>query len=261
MEHSSKRLLAIGDIHGHLEKLSRLLEVVAPTDQDQMVFLGDYIDRGPQSREVIDCLLDLRKRFPRTVFLRGNHEQMLLDALVEEARWGRLPGKRFPDWRLRERSWRFAMEAHHSDWNVLMINGGQATLDSYGGNLADIPQNHIDFLAGLPSSHLEAGMGAQNRGCLFVHAGLRPRVLMTQQDLYDLLWIREEFLHANDPWPGWMVVHGHTPTLPVATGSPHRLCVDSGVYRSGPADGDGTQSWGKLTCCDVLTRRIWQVGD
>ena len=54
MEHSSKRLLAIGDIHGHLEKLSRLLEVVAPTDQDQMVFLGDYIDRGPQSREVID---------------------------------------------------------------------------------------------------------------------------------------------------------------------------------------------------------------
>jgi serine/threonine protein phosphatase 1 len=104
MKNPDRRLLAVGDIHGHREKLSRLLELVAPTGQDQVVFLGDYIDRGPQSREVIEELLAFRQRFPQTVFLRGNHEQILLDALVEEGKTATCRQDGFPDWRLRDRS-------------------------------------------------------------------------------------------------------------------------------------------------------------
>jgi serine/threonine protein phosphatase 1 len=120
---------------------------------------------------------------------------------------------------------------------------------------------HIDFLADTPLYHLEAAMGDQCRGFLFVHAGLRPKISLTQQDPCDLLWIREEFIHSNYRWPGWIVVHGHTPTVRVPTGSPQRICVDSGVYLTGRSGRYGGRNWGKLTCCDVLTRRIWQVGN
>ena len=79
-----KRLLAVGDIHGHLDKLQGLMAQVNPTTNDRVVFLGDYIDRGTDSKGVIEYLIDFKKRFPTTVFLRGNHEQMLLDAMVED---------------------------------------------------------------------------------------------------------------------------------------------------------------------------------
>jgi serine/threonine protein phosphatase 1 len=251
-----QRLLAVGDIHGHLDKLTRLMEVVAPATEDKVVFLGDYLDRGPQSRGVVEYLLSFRERFPQTVFLRGNHEQMLLDALVENFQSGLLPERQLPDWRLRDRSWLFEQESNHSDWNILFMNDGKSTLDSYGGSLADIPQEHIDFLAGLPMYHLEIADDDPARSFLFVHAGLRPKVPLEQQDLYDLLWIREEFIASNYHWSDWVVVHGHTPNIKVPTQAPQRICVDSGVYKTGESGG---RKWGRLTCCDVLTRRIWQT--
>jgi len=87
------RLIAIGDIHGHLDKLERLLQLIMPTDNDKLVFLGDYIDRGPDSAGVVDHLIQLPDRFPQTVFLRGNHEQVAMDALVSCVP-GCLPGYR-----------------------------------------------------------------------------------------------------------------------------------------------------------------------
>ena len=76
-----RRLLAIGDIHGYLDKLRRLLDLVQPTANDKVIFLGDYVDRGPDSRGVLDELIRFGERFPQTIFLRGNHEQMFMDAL------------------------------------------------------------------------------------------------------------------------------------------------------------------------------------
>jgi len=85
------RLIAIGDIHGHFDKLTRLLDQVTPTPEDRLVFLGDYIDRGPASKGVVDYLMELSREFPLTVFLRGNHEQMMLDCIAGYAP-ERLPG-------------------------------------------------------------------------------------------------------------------------------------------------------------------------
>ena len=79
-----KRLIAVGDIHGRLSKLNNLMNKVRPHPDDQIVFLGDYIDRGPQSKEVIDYLLNFAQAFPQTMFLRGNHEQLFLDVLVKK---------------------------------------------------------------------------------------------------------------------------------------------------------------------------------
>ena len=205
------RLLAVGDIHGCRSLLDELLEEVAPEDRDQLVFLGDYVDRGPDSRGVIERLLELRDRWPQTVFLRGNHEQMFLDYLEDRQR---LP---------------------------FLINGGQTTLESYGGgSMPAIPDRHRDFLNSLPTSYVRGDF-------IFVHAGLRPGTPLADQDEEDLLWIRGEFLDSDFDW-GKTVVFGHT-HLEKPFVAERRIGVDTGAV------------YGKvLTCCDVRSRRFWQVG-
>ena len=171
-----KRLLAIGDIHGCLDLLQLLLHKVAPAPRDQLVFLGDYIDRGPESCGVVGYLLDLQKDFPATVFLRGNHEQMLLDFLSGE------------------------------DHLMFLLNGGNATLESYEQNAAGrpvIPTTHLTFFNNL-KSHFIFG------DYIFVHAGLRPGVPINKQSEYDMLWIRGEFINSDYDW-GKKVVFGHSP--------------------------------------------------
>ena len=107
------RLIAIGDIHGHHEKLVDLLRQVRPQADDRIIFLGDYIDRGPASKTVIEFLIVFGQKFARTIYLRGNHEEMLLECLITV--------KAIP-----HRRWR--------------LDGGSATLDSYGvDSPADIP--------------------------------------------------------------------------------------------------------------------------
>ena len=259
------RLLAVGDIHGYYDKLEALMNEVRPTAVDKVIFLGDYIDRGPDSCKVLQYLMDFKKRFPGTdtVFLRGNHEQMLLDALAES----RDMGPSFS--RLRDISAKAKADLDSDAWWIFTANGGRKTLESYGastgsaGNCTAIPDEHVDFLQKNLFHHQEIVEVTTQNGTavqtfLFVHAGITPGVPLEKQDPMDLLWIREPFLHSKSRFGGKIVVHGHTPNLEVPTRSAHRICVDSGVYLYGSRYSG--KAWGKLTCCNVLTREIWQAG-
>ena len=204
------RWLAVGDIHGCLAQLAELMERVKPTSADRVVFLGDYVDRGPDSAGVIDYLIEFAAVFPETVFLRGNHEQMFLDYLDGQ------------------------------DSAMFLVNGGRQTLDSYRDRrMWPIPTSHRRFLESLEHSF-------ESEHHIFVHAGLRPGIPLAEQDDFDMLWIRHEFLESDFDW-GKAIVYGHTPRQEPLLGD-RRIGVDTGcVY--------GRQ----LTCCDVITQRIWQV--
>ena len=224
-----KRLLAIGDIHGRLGKLRELVRQVWPDGEDQVVFLGDYIDRGPDSRGVIDFLLAFAERFPRTVFLRGNHEQLFLDALVER---GIRTGKT-----LREISPLYRRNALGGDVELFLGNGGSATLLSYEGTW-EIPPEHRHFLE-------ETVLTYRSGRYLFVHAGAGDGFEAEEQDPYVLLWSR-----FSPPGRGEeRQVVGHTVT---DDGRPRfeagRIHLDTGAGTDGP-----------LTACDLLTQRIWQA--
>ncbi|OEU64353.1 MAG: hypothetical protein BA870_06000 [Desulfuromonadales bacterium C00003094] len=185
------RLLAVGDIHGCRDLLQELLRQVAPCAEDQVVFLGDYIDRGPDSRGVIDYLLDFRQRWPQTVFLKGNHEAMLLNFLDGHER-------------LR-----------------YLLNGGETTLYNYRekGQLT-IPPSHLQFLRDLR-------LYFETEHHLFVHAGLRPEVSLKNQKEEDLLWIREDFLKSKYRWSK-TIVFGHTP-MGKPHLKPGRIGLDTGA--------------------------------
>ncbi len=223
-----KRLLAVGDIHGYIEKLKALLDQVQPSETDRIVFLGDYIDRGPNSKAVINYLHDLRARFPQSVFLRGNHEQQLLN---------------------------MAFSGKAEDVEFFLKNGGDASLASYGG-LEAIPAEHMSFFKATKLWHLEDFSGQQY---LFVHAGVKPNRPLEQQTAQDLLLIREPFLESFKPMGETIVVHGHTPSPIVPTKAPYRISLDSGVYIKGPISEGSCTLGGRLTCCDVLTRKFWQA--
>jgi len=190
-----QRVYAIGDIHGMREELERLLDLI---DQDirerpprgpvTEVFLGDYVDRGPDSYGVIETLLAPREG-RRSVFLRGNHEDAMQSALEDTGavlRW--------------------------------ITFGGDATCRSYGVEDAALFHNphalQPMLLAALPESHQAFLLGLSTferiGGLLFVHAGIRPGISLPAQSRHDLLWIREEFLTYEGPHP-FHVVHGHTP--------------------------------------------------
>lgn len=195
-------LYAIGDIHGSLDKLRRL---VALCEQDagertaSFIFVGDYIDRGPDSRGVIAFLMELQARMPgRVTTLMGNHEVLALAAIE---------GSTNPDF-----------------W---LLEGGGATLRSYGATRPHaLPGEHIDWLRSL---RLTRDDGRR----LFVHAGVNPEKPLDAQDDVDLLWIREPFLSDARDY-GRLIVHGHTPTR---TGLPdlrtNRLNLDTGAVFGG----------------------------
>lgn len=210
---------AIGDIHGRADLLARLHEMIladaaeAPEPEKVVVYLGDYVDRGLQSREVIDLLLDAPLPGFEAVHLCGNHEALMLDFL-EDGRNGAM-------------------------W---LFNGGDATLHSYGipvpsgmmrdGNTDEcwqalreaVPPRHQRFLEGLRPYHLEGDY-------CFVHAGLRPGVPVERQEFGDLIWIRDEFLQSGADF-GHMVVHGHTITGEIDEHD-NRIGIDTGAYGSG----------------------------
>ena len=185
------RLLAVGDIHGCRDHLERLMARVAPTKADQVVFLGDYVDRGPDARRVLDYLIDFGRKFPDSVFLKGNHEAMFLDFL-----------------------------AGHNQW-LFLANGGDTTLESYRESEGiHIPKTHLEFLDKLVLYHATDDF-------VFVHAGLRPGLAVDQQSETDLLWIRDEFLDSSYDW-GRVVVFGHTP-LPEPLFKANKIGVDTGA--------------------------------
>lgn len=223
-----KRIITIGDIHGELNKLNLLLDWVSPAEDDQIVFLGDYIDRGRSSCGVIDRLLSFRQDFPTTIFLRGNHEQMLLDALEEEKR------KTHTD-----PSERKVFSFYNSILEMFLRNGGKETLHSYGVNrVKDIPEDHIDFMASTTFWWVY-------KNFIFVHAGLEPNVPLEEQYQGTLLWARNSPPGKN----GKIHVVGHTPT---SDGEPR---LEAGLYSL-----DTGAVYGRsLTACDVLTKKVWQI--
>ena len=212
----SVRIAAIGDLHGRLDLLNLLQPDLdrAATDPDRRlieVYLGDYIDRGPSSRQVIDYMIRRKSLKDRdAVFLRGNHEQMLLVALEDD--------QKFRQW---------------------VRYGGDATMMSYGVSPAGIGPQCSElrkaFRAAIPPSHLEFFKNLQNiyseGGFVFVHAGVRPGIPLDQQNEDDMLWIREPFLNSIARF-GATVVHGHTPTTKLSL-RPNRIGVDTGAYQTG----------------------------
>ena len=196
-------LYAIGDVHGCVLSLIALIEDIDPTPDDHVVFIGDYVDRGPDSKGVIDYLIDLRERC-RCTFLRGNHEAMMLNYI------------------------------DYNELELWHINGGDATLASYTemGRL-HIPDEHVEFIRETVSYHDEPNY-------FFVHAGLKPHMtimenLASHSDEV-FLWERSHLSAQDFDWEK-PVVCGHTPQKePISR--PKLICIDTGcVYVSYPGYG------------------------
>lgn len=210
-------LYAIGDIHGELEKLDELLEEIALDRDDRLVFLGDYIDRGPDSPGVIDRMIELRERHACT-FLLGNHESMLLDFLgwTDDAYFG---------------------------GDAFLLNGGDRTLAAYGyfdrektdRESFQLPKTHEDFLLSLELTHVDGDY-------LFVHAGLDHEQLacgdlayaMRKSRPVDVLWNRTTGDLPHNL--GVTLVYGHTPSedFGVRWNSPFSIGIDTGAVYGGP---------------------------
>jgi calcineurin-like phosphoesterase family protein len=196
------RLFAIGDIHGCVDELAAMLRAIAPIRGDTVVFVGDYVDRGPAARDVIELLVECRRSSAEYVFLKGNHEDMMLSYMG-------LPG-------------------HYGE--SFLFNGGAPTLESYGvpedaPALELLPQQHVDFLKTLGTSYLHPPY-------LFVHAGIAPLRQLEEQSTEDMLWIRQEFIfnpHRLDA----TVVFGHTPMRAVMVDLPYKLGIDTGLVYGG----------------------------
>lgn len=205
-------IYAVGDIHGRLDLLQKLLERIwadAPDAKNSLVFVGDYIDRGPASKDVIDLLIQLERPGWDVVRLRGNHEQVLLDYLDHP--------ETYPLWR------------NFGGAETLLSYGVRPPLSSDQEELqrthkaftAALPTPHYAFLSALPYSHVIGDY-------FFVHAGVHPAIALERQLPEDMLWIRDEFL-CSDASFGKIVVHGHTPGgVPVVR--PNRICIDTGAY-------------------------------
>jgi serine/threonine protein phosphatase 1 len=198
------RTYALSDIHGHLNKLAGLVARCrsdAGDDGARFVFLGDYIDRGPDSRGVIEYLIDFQSRQPANVVcLCGNHEDLALSAIDD-------PGE-IDQW--------------------VATNSGDTTLRSYGVTApSQLPAKHVDWIRALGTHHDDGRR-------FFVHAGVNPSRPLDRQDRHDLLWMREPFL-SDSRDHGRLIVHGHTP---LKGGQPdlrtNRLNIDTGAGMGGP---------------------------
>lgn len=220
---SAGRLLCVGDVHGCATELERLLAAIDPSADDQLIFLGDYVDRGSASAATVDVLCALARCRPRTIFLRGNHEEMFLDFIGEEG----------------------------ANKQAFFHNGGAQTLLSYGWPPSDRAPSEQDAHALVPPEHLaffrRLVLRHQVDGFAFVHAGVRPGVPLAAQAREDLLWIREEFLlvdHRLDE----TVVFGHTPYRDVWFGGARKIGLDTGCVYGG-----------RLSCLDLTQGVLHQV--
>lgn len=227
------RIYAVGDIHGRLDLLERLVDriyvdvTLRAEASTRIVILGDFVDRGPASAKIIDLLIRLKAE-PHVVVLLGNHEAIMLDAY----------------------------DGDHSAMDLWLEHGGIATLESFGADLAGIeiddtramikiarriiPRRVIAWLRKLPT-HVQFGR------YYFVHAGVRPGIPLADQRDEDRLWIREAFtasLHDH----GAVIVHGHTVYENGVSFAPNRIGVDTGAYRTGV-----------LSAVAIQGERLWTV--
>jgi serine/threonine protein phosphatase 1 len=216
----SSRRIFIGDVHGHYDGLMQLLEAIAPSADDQVYFLGDLIDRGPKSAQVVTFV-----KQSGYVCLLGNHEQMLLEI--------------FPHEKICQQS----TEA----W---LYSGGQTTLLSYS-NMADLLVEHVTWMRSLPT-HIDLG------DIWLAHAGMHPNLAIADHTTQEYCWVRDEFHSMTRPYfPDKLIITGHTitftlPNVPagaIACGQGW-MDIDTGAYH--PKSG-----W--LTAVDYTNQLVYQV--
>ena len=225
------RAYVVGDIHGRLDLLEDLLTKInaelelRPISKTLLVFVGDLIDRGPSSAQVIERLRTYRRAGVRPIFLLGNHEEILLRILDGEsaliARWLWFGGSE-------------CLQSYGLDPVELDGLGEEDALVIIRGA---IPREHVEFLESFVDSYRFGDY-------LFVHAGIRPGIELEQQSQFDLRWIREPFL-LDDSDHGFVVVHGHTISNKVEE-RPNRIGIDTGAYRTGVLTAlaiDGDDRW------------------
>ena len=214
------KIYAVGDIHGQLHKLRNLMDRLYMDDNYLLVFLGDYIDRGDYSFEVIEYLIGLNNKY-NCIFLKGNHEEMFIDFLsgIEES--------------------------------LFVINGGRKTIESYKNNKYNIDKRTKYTDRRIPSTHMEFFRKLktyyQTKDYIFVHAGLLPEDIPLEEQPEDiLLWERYDFINSDFDW-GKKVIFGHTPNREVLN-MHNKICIDTGAYYED----------GKLTCVILPEERFVQ---
>ncbi|QKD80843.1 serine/threonine protein phosphatase [Thermoleptolyngbya sichuanensis A183] len=214
------RRIFIGDVHGHYDGLMRLLEVIAPDARDQVYFLGDLIDRGPKSAQVVSFV-----RRQGYVSLLGNHEQMLLEVMPH----GKLSYQALQAW---------------------LFSGGQTTMQSYGKS-DDLLMEHVTWMRSLPT-HLDLG------DIWLSHAGMHPALSVADHTAQEYCWVRDEFHSMTRPYfPDKLIITGHTITFTLPNVPPGAIAqgqgwldIDTGAYH--PRSG-----W--LTGLDHTHQRVYQV--
>jgi serine/threonine protein phosphatase 1 len=211
------RVYAVGDIHGRADLLKQVFTMIDadmacnPIHRPIEVYLGDYIDRGPNSGDTLDLLIE-RGRSREAVFLKGNHESYFLDVLGDPTKVG--------DWR------------QFGGLQTLISYGLQPSLNPDAAEQTELirrltevmPVRHLEFLRSLQASFMCGDF-------FFVHAGVRPGIPITEQQESDLLWIRNEFLDSKKNF-GKFIVHGHTPVREPDF-RPNRVNIDTGAYATG----------------------------
>lgn len=195
-------IYAIGDIHGCFDHLKELLTNLQYTPEDQLIFLGDYIDRGPNSYEVVEYLIQFQITHQNVVFLKGNHEDMMGLSLRPQS--------------------------FSNDTKTWFENGGKQTRESYQKNgftlnsWDTMPKSHAHFFQNLR-------MYYENNDCVFVHAGVPPwkypESPLSSCSLDELLWIRWEFMESEKDF-GKIIIFGHTPDFKVLY-EKNKICIDT----------------------------------
>ncbi|MBQ7198521.1 MAG: serine/threonine protein phosphatase [Selenomonadaceae bacterium] len=229
-----KRILAVGDIHGHFKKLLSLYEKLQVTDDDFVIFLGDYIDRGPEVGEVLEWVMKFKDK-KNFVFLRGNHEDMMLSYLYGEDDW-----------------WKYSY--------------GQITLPSlkkWFDREPNIYDDFVHFITHLPLYYkLELG----GKQYIFCHAGIEDGVPLEEQKADYLLWSRHEFFETYNG--DSVVIVGHTPLqtlqehfnlkkfIPFRVPQKNILMIDTGSFIDQVHYGFSEE--GLISCVDILTGQFWQ---
>jgi serine/threonine protein phosphatase 1 len=223
------RIYAVGDIHGRLDLLDKLLLSIEKdiasrsTVRPIYVFLGDYIDRGPSSRETIDRLIEHGEK-RESVFLKGNHELIAIKCLRDRSlfdQWLRLGGLE-------------TLASYGVSTDIRAV--GKQTVQLQAAFHSALPQAHLRFFRDLQSSFACGDF-------FFAHAGVKPTIALSRQKEEDLLWIRDEFLTSIDDL-GKIIVHGHTPVDRVGI-RPNRINIDTGAFASG-----------RLTCLVIDSKSL-----
>jgi len=227
----TKNIYAVGDIHGMLDMLKRLLDKIELNSDDTIIFLGDYTDRGPDSFEVIDFLIKLKSYF-NCVFLRGNHEELLCDYIIGNNK------------------------------NMFLSNGGEKTIESYQRNGFDISEFIPSVKGVFPESHTkflnELRLLYETDEYIFVHAGIKLVYInniwkyadSSEQNIESLLWSREFHRFGRTVYKGpKTVIFGHTPYNKIRYTS-HAICIDTGA---------GYPQGGILSCIRLPDKKIFQA--